>query len=146
MPICQKPTAQEYMSGMLLAGKCARMEDLWTLSSRIPLSSTTSPPKDWYTINTPLKIDEWWQQLREHSDPDFVAYILRGITEGFWIGFNNQDYTCESAKRNMKSAVDNPQVVREYLALESKLGRIEGPLNLEMPGTINWFGVIPKPH
>ena len=34
----------QYMSGMLLAGKYVYMEDLQTLSSRIPLSSTTSPP------------------------------------------------------------------------------------------------------
>ena len=146
MPIGQKPTAQEYMSGMLLAGKYVYMEDLQTLANRIPLSSTTSPPKDWYTINTPLKIDEWRRQLREHPDPDFVEYILRGITEGFRIGFNYRDHTCESAKRNMKSALDNPQVVREYLTLESELRRIEGPLNLGVPGIINRFGVIPKPH
>ena len=111
MPIGQKPTAQEYMSGMLLAGKYVYMEDLWTLVNRIPLSSTTSPPRDWYTINTPLKIDEWRQQLREHPDPDFVDYILQGITEGFRIGFNYRDHTCENAKRNMKSALNNPQVV-----------------------------------
>ena len=123
MTIGQKPTAQEYMSGMLLEGKYVYMEDLRTLSSRTPLSPTTSL-KDWYTINTPLRINEWRLQLKEHPDPDFVAYILRGITEGFRIGFNYQDHTCESAKRNMKSALDNPQVVREYLALESKLGRI----------------------
>ena len=83
MLIGHKPTTQEYMSGMLLARKYVYMEDLWTLSSRIPPSSTISPPTSWYTINTPLKIDEWQRQLREHPDPDFVAYLLQGITEGF---------------------------------------------------------------
>ena len=47
----------------------------------------------------------------------------------------------------MKSALDNPQVVREYLALKSKLGRIEGPPDQGVPSVIiNQFGVIPKPH
>ena len=143
----RKVTTQDYMDGMLLAGKYIYMEDLQTLSSRVPSSSTNSPPTTWYAINTPLRVDEWQQQLKEHPDPEFAEYLLRGMTEGFCIGFNYQDCTCKSAKRNMKSAFDNPQVVRDYLALESKLGRIEGPLDIGTPCIItNRFGVIPKQH
>ena len=112
-----------------------------------PTSSTISPPASWCMVTTPLNNEEWQRQLRDHPDSDFTAYLLWGITEDVLIGFNYHDYNCSSAKRNMKSALDNPQVVREYLALESKLRRIEGPLDLGVPGVIiNQFGVISKPH
>ena len=124
------------------------MEDLRTLSNRVPPSTSgATPPPSWGAINTPLVVDEWRRQLVEHPDRDFAQYLLRGITEGFRIGFNYRDCKCESAKRNMQSAINNPQVVREYLALESRLGRVVGPLETGTPGMIiNRFGVIPKPH
>ena len=145
MTIGQKPTAQGY-EWHVTGGKVCLHGGSTDTFEQNPLVPHDFSKRLVYHQH-PLRINEWRLQLKEHPDPDFVAYILRGITEGFRIGFNYQDHTCESAKRNMKSALDNPQVVREYLALESKLGRIEGPLNLGVPGVIiNRFGVIPKPH
>jgi hypothetical protein len=99
------------MDSMVQAGKYLYIEDLQTLAGRVPSPiANILPPSSWYTINTPLKIDEWRQQLKGHPDPDFVEYLLQGMTEGFHIGFRYQECTCRSAKRNMKSALDNPQV------------------------------------
>lgn len=136
------------MDSMVQEGKYLYIEDLQVLAGRVPSPiANILPPSSWHTINTPLRIDEWRQQLKGHPDPDFVEYLLQGMTEGFRIGFRYQECTCRSAKRNMKSALDNPQVVRQYLAAESTLGRIEGPLEMGMPGVIvNRFGVIPKQH
>ena len=54
---------------------------------------------------------------------------------------------CKSAKRNMVSARQNPEVVSEYLAKEGALGRIIGPLESDRRDIqVNRFGVIPKPH
>lgn len=46
----------------------------------------------------------------------------------------------------MKSALDNPQVITQYLELECNSGRVVGPLSIaEFPFVhINRFGVIPK--
>ena len=48
----------------------------------------------------------------------------------------------------MRSAVKNPTVVEEYLAMECKLGKVIGLLDPAVfPHVqINRFGVIPKPH
>ena len=51
-----------------------------------------------------------------------------------------------SAKRNIPSAYEHPQVVDAYLANECRLGRVLGPIPQPPLGTlhINRFGVIPK--
>ena len=37
-------------------------------------------------ISTPLKIEVWEKCLCNHPDKDFVAFILKGIKQGFRIG------------------------------------------------------------
>ena len=46
----------------------------------------------------------------------------------------------------MKSAMDNPQVISQYLESECRVGRVVGPLSVEefLLLHINRFGVIPK--
>ena len=46
----------------------------------------------------------------------------------------------------MKSAMDNPQVISQYLESECRVGRIVGLLSVEefLFVYINRFGVIPK--
>ena len=109
-------------------GKYDYMEDLKVLASRVSPVSTGSLPSAWCAINSPLIVSEWQQQLDSHPDREFVQYLLKGMAEGFRIGFNYEQCNSSSAKRNMQSAIDNPQVVREYLAREGSLGRIVGPL------------------
>ena len=100
-------------------------------------------------VLTPLKVQSWSAFLAEHPDKDFVQNIIRGITNGFRIGF---DYTSianqslHSAKRNMQSAREHAQVIDEYLQDECSKQRVAGPYSsAEVHGThINRFGVIPK--
>jgi hypothetical protein len=47
--------------------------------------------------------------------------------EGFRIGFQHQAQGCESAKRNRKSAKDNPREENKYLEKEVRMGRVIGP-------------------
>ena len=94
---------------------------------------------------SPLCWKEWDAGLRTHPDQRFRQYIVKGIRSGFRIGFDYRN-TCWSKKRNMKSAVENPQVVHNYLEEECKAGRVVGPL---CPGEYPFvhtssFGVIPK--
>ena len=99
-------------------------------------------------ISSPLQSEEWAKGLCQHPDKEFSGYIVRGIKEGFKIGFLHQECSCRSAKSNMRSAITNPTVVEEYLMLECKLGRVVGPLDPAVYPHIqrNRFGVIPKPH
>ena len=73
---------------------------------------------------------------------------MSGLKEGFRIGFKGDGYRCHSAKANMKSAWEQPQVVSEYLMEECAAGRVLGPFKMDYPLvsdlTVNHFGVIPK--
>lgn len=105
-------------------------------------------PKEWRAVETPLACDEWGRALRDHPDRAFVEYLVRGMREGFRIGYQYGKRKCVGAKANMKSAEENDQVVDEYVAKEVQLGRVVGPLEeAQHPAVhINRFGVIPKNH
>jgi len=61
--------------------------------------------------------DEWEWQLRGHPDRLFVEYLLRGMQDGFRVGFHYGLLSCSfaGANMNMKSASNNPSVIDEYL-------------------------------
>ena len=85
--------------------------------------------------------------MADHPDQAFRDYLLRGMTEGFHVGFDYHNHTCRQAVSNMRSAGENVQVIQEYLEKEIARGRVAGPVNpVEAPpGTqISPLGVIPK--
>ena len=61
-------------------------------------------------VKTPLKVGAWVRALSTHLDRAFAQYVIRGIIEGFRIGFN---HACplRSTSRNMLSAQEHPGVV-----------------------------------
>ena len=99
-------------------------------------------------VQTPLKIAEWERSLRQHPDRNFCDYLLRGLAEGFNIGFWYNSCSCHWARSNMKSATENSKVIDDYQAREVEAGRVISPLEHQsMPVVhINHFGVIPKNH
>ena len=96
-------------------------------------------------VVTPFIAESWQRALQHHPDRCLVDYIMRGLAEGFHIGY---DYThsCRSATQNMTSALQNPQPVKEYLEAEVQAGRVIGPLaqGEVQPLQISRFDVIPK--
>ena len=64
---------------------------------------------------------------------------------GFRIGYNRA-VSAASARKNMLSAREHPEVVSEYLRKELERGALIGPFRKnEVQGVIlNRFGVIPK--
>ncbi len=120
-------------------GKYIYMEELRAIASRSP-PIPRPLPAILGTVTTPLHYQVWAGQLRNHPDPEFSGYLLRGIRDGFRIGFDR-------SRMNMASATQNPSVIEEYLAKERLAGRIVGPLPPEScPAHISRFGVIPKNH
>ena len=81
-------------------------------------------------VHTPLPWREWDRSLASHPDQSFRAYIRDGLRYGFHVGFGYR-CSCQKSPRNMASATEQPQVIREYLAKECSEGRVLGPLNLE---------------
>jgi len=96
-------------------------------------------------VFTPLRLVQWESLLASHPDRDYVNYILRGIKEGFRIGFKASG-SVSSVRKNMHSAMENPQVVSAYIAEERERGVLLGPFEkAEVPEVhLNRFGVIPK--
>ena len=79
----------------------------------------------------PLRLVQWESLLASHPDRDYVDYILRGIKEGFRIGFKASG-SVSSVRKNMHSAMENPQVVSAYIAEERKRGVLLGPFVVDV--------------
>ena len=122
--------------------------DLLRLESRQAPGTLAEILRELQRVRTPLRVREWERSLVAHPDREFCNYLLRGISEGFRVGFRYSSCSCTRAKSNMQSAVSNPKVVEEYLAREVEKGRVVGPLELDaLPGVhVSRFGVIPKSH
>ncbi len=100
-------------------------------------------------IRSPLVPGEWKRQLKAHPDARYRDYLLKGLEQGFRIGFKHMNCTCRGPKANMPSAWNNREVVDQYLENEVQLGRVLGPVDpckVPVRVVINRFGVIPKPH
>lgn len=100
-------------------------------------------------ITSPLKLKRWEDVLVDLPDRQLKDYLLRGITEGFRIGFDyNLLSKLRSSSTNLLSAAENPDVVDSYLAKELHLGRIA---HVSDPSALPFlqyspFGVIPKKY
>ena len=128
--------------------KAAAIPSMVTTMATPPYSHPTfqQDPLQASNILTPLRYATWQGHLRPHPHQDLVQYFLQGISTGFRIEFDGS--STQSAKNNMKSAVDHPAVIDDCLHDELSVGRISGPY---MPSMcpyvhINRFGVIPKNH
>ena len=95
---------------------------------------------------SPLRWQEWQLALRNHPDKEFAKYLVEGIKEGFRVGFKYCSNRCRWAGKNMGSAIEPPEIVREYLAKEYAEGRELGPFPLQAVPRVQFsrFGVIPK--
>ena len=98
-------------------------------------------------ITCPRIVDNWRQALRNHPDQHFVQYLLEGLISGFHIGFNREQ-CCTSSTDNMRSALDNPQIVEDYLRAELAASQIIGsfPPHLQVfeQAQVSRFSIIPK--
>ena len=96
-------------------------------------------PSSLTTVTLPLQWKEWEDCLRNHRDWRFATYITSGIREGFRVGYDYQTHRFKKAEVNMRSALEHPQVVQEYLARECSEGRILGPFAPQaLPGVQVW--------
>ena len=85
-----------------------------------------------------------WKTYLESITHDDADWVLDGLQVGFPLGINPGE--TRSAKRNCRSAYDQPQIIDNYLAEELKAGSMVGPFPVSPIENIhvNRFGVIPK--
>ena len=117
------------------------------VSCNTPSNAMLLPPEA-CKISTPLNVSAWSIYLWTHPHQDLAQFYVKGITEGFRIGFTYHSQFLKSARRNLESARDHPEVVKEYLKTEVHMGRLIGPLDnsYKLLTHISRFGVIPKSH
>ena len=74
-----------------------------------------------------------------------MACLLQGLRSGFRIGFDYRAHKVKVRPGNLKSALDNPGPVEEYLHKELQMGRVqELPVLVSNKVHTSKFGVIPK--
>ena len=99
-------------------------------------------------IVTPVCQKFWKDKLATHHDPDFVGWVLRGLQEGFRLGFDDTKVNLSSAHSNMNSANQHPELVSQYIQKEVLAGHLlrinpsEGALHCRIHTSP--LGVIPK--
>ncbi len=62
--------------------------------------------------------------LQAHPDQIFAGFILRGIDQGFRIGFDSKRVKLKPRPLNMPSADEHPEVVGKYIQEEMEKGRV----------------------
>ena len=99
-------------------------------------------------IVSPLKVCKWHSYLHQHPNQEFAEVILRGISEGFRIGYDASWGPLRQKQSNMLSAMEHPEVVAEYVAGKSAAGWFICVGSTELACTMGIhcspFGVIPK--
>ena len=102
---------------------------------------SSSPLKQ---IITPLRYQHFEEELKTHTDPNWVKELLKGIDKGVSPGYHGP--RCQRISRNLSSAFKHPQIIDEELSKEVRARRSVGPFdtppipNLQYSGV----GVIPK--
>ena len=98
-------------------------------------------------VVSPISLPALATELSSHPSASFRQYLLSGFPEGFRVGFQPaRIHQIHFTAGNMKSALNTPQVVEEYLACKVYLGRVAGPFaSPPFPSFhVSSFGVIPK--
>ena len=131
----------------------------WTSPTRWAMATTVDCPFEGCTfiannppsaskIHTPMNPQCWQYYLATHPNQELVQFFLKGLVQGFRIGFNNSINSLRSARKNLQGATLHPEVVDQYLKEELALSRVYGPYPKSVCSTmhISRFGVIPKTH
>ena len=137
-----------HWTGNVIQGHYLGLKGLVQLQQQEPLLPVDLP-LSLREMVSPLceAMTSWETMIAQHPDRQFIAFILRGLREGFWVGFEYQKWgRLKQAKHNMHSCKELPAVVERYLEKECRLGHIVGPLDCgELSiAHISPFGVIPK--
>ena len=121
--------------------------DLLAIENHTP-TIPQSIPAILTSITTPLIKQQWEAVLGDCPDDGLREFILRGISNGFRVGFDYSHHRVATGAStvNMPSTSYNPEPVQKFLTTEVATGRVIGPLcPEEYPQVhVSRFGVIPK--
>ena len=136
--------------GWLYEGCITCRLQIWSAAKRAGASVAgclDGPTGEGIAVVTPLVWARWEELLEDHPDKWWGGFLVRGIKEGFKVGFSGGLDSLKSSVRNMRSAGEQPQVVKDYLDKEVASGRLweVGSVEAAAMGVhCSPFGVIPK--
>ena len=116
-------------------GRCSAQESLQLVDTRSKGNRVALP--------TPVSASNFASYLVDY-DPALATFIIDGFSNGFRIPFDG--HTPSQSPPNLKSALQNPDIVDQKLQKEMELGRIAGPFaspplhNL----VLSPIGLVPK--
>ncbi len=136
------------MSIGVVNGQYGYMAHLLAIDEKRPVCHrpATRDIPDWDHIVTPMRAGEWDKLLSNHPDRSYHSYLVKGLMDGFRIGFSYESSSCTGVGSNMKSAMERPSVIDQFISAELAAKRILGPVKPEEASliNINRFGLVPK--
>ena len=131
----------------IVKGRYKYTPDLLALESSQPALAQSSAGE----LRQPRQeahLTRWRYYLDRHPDQEYAQFVWRGLVEGFRVGFDPALCTPRSAKHNLPSARDHPNLVAAYIQDERREGRLVGPLASQEQALVHTspIGLIPKPH
>lgn len=125
-------------------GQYRYLQDLLQLEAATHQRSHVSWPRG----PTPLSAPAFARHLATHPDQNFAAYIMRGISLGFRVGYSGDAMQLRSHGRNHPSSLANPAVVSDNISSEILAGRLVGPVPVSFLSQVHTspIGLVPKGH
>ena len=95
-------------------------------------------------VVTPLLWQRWEKELEEHSDREWVEFLIRGIKYGFRLGHNQSKVAMEERGGSMYEATQHREIISKYLEEEVRKERVWRVEQAIEGVQCSPFGVIPK--
>ena len=111
----------QHLNGHVKDIQCYYRDHLLALDACYPLNENLSSFIS-SSVMSPLVLENWSGELSAHPDKIFAQYILRGISQGFRIGFNHSHHLI---KPHSAILTQNPEVISQYLNREVSLARMK---------------------
>ncbi len=95
-------------------------------------------------VVTPLLWQRWEEELKEHSDREWVEFLVRGIKCGFRLGHDQTKVTVKGRSGSMYEASQHREIISKYLEEEVQGKRVWRVERATEGVQCSPFGVIPK--
>ena len=104
---------QRHLCGQVWGNKYYYLNQLMALDACRPLCEDANLNSS-LSVTSPLISNNWSRELSFHPDKAYTQYVLRGISQGFRIGYNRHHHLCS----HIQSCLI--KLLRSYLSISVK--------------------------
>ena len=137
------PLSLPFSGGVPLQPVCIHAEP----SPSGPSTSTSSQSTTQLaSMSDPIHLSRLSFYLRSHPDQEFARFILRGLEQGFHIGYSASTVPSRSFSTNHPSSAANRSITSAYVMQEVSAGRMVGPLAVQLRQQVHCspIGLVPR--